>query len=366
MNEAVISQISTLDSLFPNKKWYWSTLNQAILKNKMNIAHYSWHESIFIPTAIWMEIFNKELQPALAGINSEKLMDKNLTAFICSLMVLSSWKNSQGNFLIDDYCLDRMFRHTEASIVSTEHLNNIEEWTIYIPLKDVKFNDKPVYGFYVHKNNLNAYGRNKKADIIIIAFNMGDVAVVKQQSNTKNKKSKTNLIKDIEAMPYAIFSIDKTQSITDAFIDCHGLPLMAITPAAIEQFFAPYFSLINFFGDSQTLIESEIVGPMRPTYKDIKHSLTYDTFNQPVFRYINPSNLRSWHVGLNFGVNYRMALRREKLFPESKAVHLKWKIDPSTMKLKLITPHNKNHQVPENLNKLISDLASDPTFSNFN
>lgn len=360
MNEAVISQISTLDSLFPNKKWYWSILNQAILKNKMNIAHYSWHESIFIPTAIWMELYTKEFHTALAGIASEKLVDKNLTALICSLMTLSAWKNSQGNFVVDSYCMDRIFKRTDASIISTEHLENIEEWSVYFPLKNVVFKNKQVHGFYIHKNNFNDYGRGKKPDILIITFNLGDLTIIKE--NPYGKRTKNNSNKSIEAMPYAIFKIDKSQKISEALIDCHDLPISVTNAATIEEFFAPYFSLINFFGDKQTLIESEIVGPMRPTYRDIKYSLTYDSYNNPIFRYINPSNIRTWHVGLSFGVNYRMALRREKLMPENKVIDLSWKIDPTTLKLKLIVPHNQNHAVPENLGNLISGINLDELF----
>lgn len=357
MNDAVISQVSTLDSLFPNKKWYWNILNQAILKNKMNIAHYSWHESVFIPTAIWIELYNKEFESALTGIGGDKIQGKNLNALICSLMVLSSWKNSQGNFIVDDYCWNQMFKKTDASIVSVEQLSNIEEWTVYFPLKNTTFKGKKVHGFYVHKNNFGEYGRDKKPDILIITFNMGDVAIIKD--NPHGKRTKHNKNKRIEAMPYAIFKMDKTRTISDALIECHGLPILAPTNATIEEFFAPYFSLINFFGDKQTLIESEIVGPMRPTYRDIKFSLTYDSYNNPVFRYINPSNIRTWHVGLSFGVNYRMAVRREKLVPENKVVGLSWKIDPKTLKLKLIVPHNKNHAVPESLGKILSEINLD-------
>lgn len=364
MNDAVISQVSTLDSLFPNKKWYWNILNQAILKNKMNIAHYSWHESIFIPTAIWLELYDKELESSLTGVGGEKLEGKTLNALICSLMVLSSWKNSQGNFIVDDYCWEQMFRKTKASIVSAEQLSNIEEWTVYFPLKNTYFNKKKVHGFYIHKNNFDSYGRDKKPDILIMTFNIGDVAIIKD--NPHGKRTKHNKNKRINAMPYAIFRIDKTRRISEALIECHDLPILNSNAPTVEEFFAPYFSLINFFGDQQTLIESEIVGPMRPTYRDIKFSLTYDSYNNPVFRYINPSNIRTWHVGLSFGVNYRMALRRERLVPENKAVGLSWEIDPETLKLKLIVPHNKSHGVPESLDKILSEINLNSLFKTEN
>jgi hypothetical protein len=364
MNEALISQISTLDSIFPNKKWYWNNLNQVILKNKMNIADYSWHESVYIPTALWFQLYDNFFASALAGINKENLTQEDRQALICSLMVLSSWKNSQGNYIIDDYCWQQMFKKTSASIVNVEQLNNIEEWTIYIPLNNIKFKGKKVHGFYLHKNNYSFYGRNQKPDIIMIAFNMGDICLIKESAS--KKRTLSNSDKFIKPMPYAIFKIDRSRSIQDAYISSYGLPIKELTRNSIEDFFAPYFSIINFFGDKQTLIESEIVGPMRPTYRDIKYSLNYDSYNTPIFRYLNPSNIRTWHVGLNFGVNNRMSQRREKISPDNKVIDLSWEINPDTLGLKLIAPHNEKMASPDKISEMLSSIDLDKLFTNRN
>lgn len=300
-NNPHLAAISRIDSLFSNRKLFWNTINSTMHKKMLGFVGMDWHSAVFIPVDIWMDIFNKSLKHNFSRHFYLDLDDEgNLLALLCSLMSVTSWRYSQGCYVVNDYVKAQLFNKNEGSVISAEHIGSLSEWTTYIILDDVFLADKKVHGVFCHKNNYTTSGRTTPPDILIITFN------VDQDSPQNN-----------DPMPFVILNIKSNQAIESSILSFGGLQYDLLI-----KLLAPILSLINLLGDPSTFIESEVTGMQRPHYLDVEKNLNFSELNIPSFKLSAPSNMRMWQVGTNHMTHYKKLLRQNST---AKIMDIHWK-----------------------------------------
>ena len=308
-NNPHIAAVSRVESLFLNRKLFWNTVNSTMHKRMLGFVGMDWHSAVFIPVNIWIDIFNKSLKHNFSGNFHLDVEDEgNLIALLCTLMSVTSWRYSQGCYIVNEYVKSNLFNENQGSFISSDHIKNLSEWTTYILLDDVLLNEKKVHGIFCHKNNFSDYGKTTPPDILIITFNM-------DQDFPENNAP----------MPFVILNIKTNQSIESSILSYGG-----IDPNQLIDLISPVISLINLLGDSSTVIESEVTGMKRPHHLDVEKNLNFSELNIPSFKLSAPSNMRMWQVGANHMTHYKKLIRLNNVI---KVRDIHWKRDGDELKL---------------------------------
>lgn len=305
-NDPHIAAISRIESLFLNKKLFWSTINATMHKKMLGFVGMDWHPAVFIPVNVWLDTFNKNLKHNFSG-SLDIETEGNLIALLCSLMCVTSWRYSQGCYIVNNYVTASLFDKNQGSFISADHVKNLNEWTTYIQLDNVFLNDKKVHGVFCHKNNFSDYSNTTPPNILIITFNTD------QEPQDNNP------------MPFVIINIQTNQSIESSILS-YG----SIHQSLLIDLLSPIISLINLLGDSSTIIESEVAGIKRPHYLDVEKNLNFSELNIPSFKLSAPSNIRIWKVGTNHMTHYKKLLR-QKNSSHIKDIH--WRKDDNKLQL---------------------------------
>lgn len=265
---------------------------------------HKWDDSIFIPSHIWVNLLNKELESLISNrFKLDLTLQHNRTALLASLMSITSWRYSQGCYILNNDLLPIFFNSTIGSMVSVNHYNNLNEWTACIPVQNTPLEGDELFCFYVHKNFIST--PTEKVPCLVLTFNL-------------NKE--TGPLKAIP-LPYVILNYSKDNCIENAIIDFGGLK--ATNPREVATLIAPYLSLFNAIFDKTTVIESDIVGVKKPHYKEIDSNINFNEFNLPTVKYLAPSNIRIWNAGTNHLAKLRQLSRKD---PDNKHV-VEWVFD---------------------------------------
>lgn len=318
MNENTnIIQISRLEKVFSNRKLFWQTVNSIFHKKILGFNGYVWDESTFIPVSIWEEQFHASLKDNFSNYLLYDLDDPNyFTALISSIMTISSWRYSMGCYIINEYVKKAIFNQNIGSTINKKRINNIREWTIYIPQDSLTINNTRVHGIYVHKNSMKTGIKHSEPDVLIISFN------IEVSPSERHYSPLPCIVLDISSD-----SIDLTQCIKTFW---------GIAPEYVLPLLHPIMSLLNLIGDESTVIESEIVGIKRPDYRDVEVNLNFNELNVPTYKLAAPSNTRIWKVGTNFMTEHK---RLSRLNPLNIIIDLHWENNGD---LVLVRPTSKS------------------------
>lgn len=303
MNENTnIIQISRLEKVFSNRKLFWQNVNSIFHKRFLGFTGYDWCESTFIPVSVWEELFHSSLKDNFSNYLLYDFDDPSyFTALISSIMTISSWRYSMGCYMVNEYVKKAIFNQNTGSTINKKRINNIREWTIYIPQESLAINNKNVHGVYVHKSSMKTGINPYETDVLIISFN------IEVSPSERHYTPLPCIVLDISSN-----SIDLTQCVKTFW---------GIAPECVLPLLHPIMSLINLIGDESTVIESEIVGIKRPDYKDVEVNLNFNELNIPTYKLAAPSNTRIWKVGTNFMTEHK---RLARLKPFNTIIDLHW------------------------------------------
>ena len=271
-----IYPIANLELAFIDKKSLWAAINNIIQNKKLGFYSYHWDREIFIPFHTLISHYHEAFDPIIDYPGYQK---DHQSQFILYIAAIAAWRYNLGVYNIPEYLYSLLTRDKNGFRISPPHIQNISEWTIYVPLNNVYMYDQPIHGVYVHKNVLND----------------GTPCVVMFLNSLNSERNAS-----FSFLPYALFRVIETENILEALIECSPL----FNEENFLEVFNPIFSLINLIGDENTVIESEIFGIHTPSYKDIKESISFSHLNQPTFKYVAPSNARNWNVGLNIAATH--------------------------------------------------------------
>lgn len=301
----------------------WHRAQSIYIKRKLACTKPEWASSVFIPTEVWMSVF----EPFSKVLFKYKLDKTRFDAFFAQMSCLGAWRYSQGVYKIDAYSYRRLFKVNTGSIFSPKHLARFPEWCIYINTPKFTYLGREVSGVFVQRNYLNAFSAQTEPDSLIISLDMDKI-----YDSTLNT---------LNPAPYAVFRTDGSEemSIVDTFQFGYGgkkdldLGINAVdnyehwTPQSVTEVFGPIFSLINLICDESVLVESENYKGVSPSYRSVEASFVSMKGNRPMYKLLAPSNPRRWLVAENIGMNKRLYNERVQHGLNLKNVELEWYID---------------------------------------
>ena len=297
-----IIQISRLERIFVKRKLFWQTINSILHKQQLGFVGYNWGASTFIPTSILIDYYTNKIKNNFHSIVAYEAEEIGYNAaLLYTIQTLSAWRYSLGCYTINDYVLKSISNCNAGACINVQRLNNIHEWTIYIPINLLSILNKDTFGVYIHKCSYFGSDSFNNPNNLIISFNFGTNGF--ETSYTP--------------LPYVL--IDITSDSCDLFgriINFWGLSY-----EDFSRVLPLIFSLLNVIGDEQTVIESEIVGVKRPHYTDVEININFNDLNIPTFKLAAPSNIRNWKVGSNYMTDYKQL---QRLYPGSPIRDLHW------------------------------------------
>lgn len=297
--------LANLEYAFIDKKVLWAAVNSFVQNNKLGFHAYHWDKDIFIPLSTLLSHYDDVFSPIIAYPDYQI---EHIPQLILNIATFSAWRYNLGVYNIPESLYAPLIADTNGYRISPKHIQHISEWTIYIPLKNVHLQAQTVHGVHVHTNLLD----DGSPCLIMFLNNL--------TADSKNT---------FRFLPFALFRVVKTDNILEGLIECSS----CFNQETFLEIFNPIFSLINLIGDADTTIESEIFGIHTPSNKDVKESLSFSNLNIPTFKYIAPSNIRNWNVGLNIAATQ---FKLETLHGQAAVSTVMWSDDEE---LKLIHPH---------------------------
>lgn len=323
-----VLQMRSIDVLFKSMmptdtdQTIWQRTQSIYIKRKLACAKPEWHDSVFIPTEVWMSIL-EPFSPTLANHRLDRTM---FNAVFAQISCLATWRYSQGVYRIDPYSYKRVFNLNAGSILSVKHINRFPEWCIYIETPNFKYLGREVKGALVQRNYMSEFDRNKQPDSLIISLDMDKI--YDQENET------------INPAPYAVFNTNtlEDRSLRDCFVFGYAgtistrrknIPSEYLfwTEETLTQIFGPIFSLINLICEPTILVESENYIGVKPSYKNIEASFISMKGNKPNYKLQAPSNPRMWSVAADVGRNKRLYDLRKAHGMEYTSPELEWFIN---------------------------------------
>lgn len=318
-----IAPLSFAESIFQKKKMLWDAINRVVHKKKIGLIHHDWADDTFIPMHTWMDLFNYDLEQKLA---SDFTLDLNFAdnkiALLASLMSISSWRYSQGCYQLNEAIYDQAVRLKDGALISPKHIENMHEWSVCIPLRNVVLEGRQVHNLFIHKNYSASIPNPTQApNTLIFTFNIEphpeDRRLIEKDRNFK-------------PMPYVILTTDCLSSIANSINGIGHFPFYFNSIDEVADFMAPYVSIFNTIFDPLTQIESEYIGVKKPHYKDIQQHVNFNEFNIPTVKYLAPSNTKTWQVGHNLYAKLKQRQRRDN---STELPLLKWDIQDQELLL---------------------------------
>lgn len=300
-----IYPIANLELAFIDKKRLWAAINNIIQNKKLGFHSYQWDKGIFIPFHILNLHFDEAFDTIIAHPEYRAEQQAQLILYIAAI---AAWRYNLGVYNVPEYLYSQLTKDKNGYRVSPLHIQNIKEWTVYIPLINVFLYEQPILGVYVHKNVLND----------------GTPCLLMHLNSLNSEK-----LHSFSFLPYALFRVIEANNILDALIECSPL----FNEENFLEIFNPIFSLLNLMGDEHTVIESEIFGIHTPSYNDVQEKVSFSDLNQPTFKYVAPSNVRNWNVGLNIAATH---FKLATLHGDDAVFPVFWSDDTI---LKLVPPH---------------------------
>lgn len=323
-----VLQMRSIDVLFKSipptdtDQTIWQRTQSIYIKRKLACAKPEWHDSVFIPTEVWMSI----LEPFSPALTNHRLDRTMFNAMFAQLSCLATWRYSQGVYRVDPYSYKRLFNVNAGSILSVKHINRFPEWCIYIETPNFKYLGREVKGALVQRNYTNVFDRSKQPDSLIISLDMDKI--YDQENDTMNPA------------PYAVFNTNtlEDKSLRDCFMFGYAgtintrrknIPSEYLfwSEETLTQVFGPIFSLINLICEPTILVESENYIGVKPSYKNIEASFISMKGNKPNYKLQAPSNPRMWSVAADVGKNKRQYDLRKAHGMEFKSPELEWFIN---------------------------------------
>lgn len=214
-----------------------------------------WGSNIFIPLRVWenqlqpYSMFYKKLNPEF-----------NFYDFAFTTAALSAWRYSQPVLNIESDVYRTLLGDENGRYVDGYLLNYYFQWTNFIHTPGLEHNDKPLYGFFAHQNEVLFNGKMVKVLVIVFCYEGVDSNISPEEvsSGTSNWGD------------YVVFeySIDSIKTIQESLIGTNlkGNPELLILLGKM-------LSLFNFSIHPKTDIYNHRGYIMQPTYND-----TIDSF----------------------------------------------------------------------------------------
>lgn len=127
-----------------------------------------WQPNIFIPIRVWESLlypyiqFYKNYNPSF-----------NIYDFLFITAAISAWRYIQPVNNIEKYVYQRLLLDKDGRYLDGYLLNYYYQWTSVITTPGLKYQDKNLYGFFIHQNEVVYNGVNTK--ILILVFSYEDV-----------------------------------------------------------------------------------------------------------------------------------------------------------------------------------------------
>lgn len=214
-----------------------------------------WGSNIFIPLQVWESV----LQPyALFYKNMNP--EFNFYDFAFTTAALSAWRYSQPVLKLENDVYRTLLNDENGRYVDGHLLNYYFQWTNFIHTPGLGHNDKPLYGFFAHQNEVLFNGNNVKVLIIVFCYEDTEANI-----SDEDALSLTSNWGDYVVLEYRT---DTIKTIKDSLIGTNlkGSPELLILLGKM-------LSLFNFSIHPKTDIYNHRGYLMQPTYND-----TIDSF----------------------------------------------------------------------------------------
>lgn len=214
-----------------------------------------WAANIFIPMRVWESLLYPYTQFFTKHNPSFNFYD---FAFITA--TISAWRYSQPVLKLENDVYKSLLNDSNGAYIDGFLLNYYFQWTNFIHTPGLRNAEKPLYGFFVHQNEVVFNGVPTKVLVIVFSYDNNDPNINEQESLYENKNWN-----DYVVLRYEINAI---HSIKDSLIGSN-IPVDADLFILIGQM----LSLFNFSIHPKTDIYNHRGYLMQPTYND-----TIDSF----------------------------------------------------------------------------------------
>lgn len=293
-----------------------------------------WTANIFIPMRVWETI----LYPYIAFYTEHNPEFKAYDfAFITA--ALSAWRYTLPIFKIEEDIMKRLLGDPEGRYIDGYLLRYFNQWTTFVQTQNVVLNEKPIWGFFVHQNEI--LFNNELTKILIMVINYEGDAVVPVDRSEFLKSSD----------PWAEFIVfkyeyDKVSDIgsniihTNIKIDEKTLMVIGKLFSLFNFTMHPKTDIYNYLGQLScppyhSTIDSFLRSYRENRAKPIRRGvgkLPSSSNRRETFYHVHaPSNPRILDAGSNFAFNSRMHSISKLAVSDFEDIH--WKKSNTGLKL---------------------------------
>lgn len=268
-----------------------------------------WNANIFIPMNVWETI----LYPYIL-FYTEHNPEFKAYDFGFITATLSAWRYTLPIFKIEPDIMNRLLEDLEGRYIDGYLLRYFNQWTTFIQTQNVVLNGKPIWGFFVHQNEIMF--NNELTKILIMVFNYEEDVVVPTDHSEFLKK--TDPWSDFVVFKYEYDKVSEVSSNiihSNIRIDEEALASISKLISLFNFTMHPKTDIYNYLGQLSCPPYHSTIDSFLRSYRENKAKpirrgvgkLPSSANKKETFYHVHaPSNPRILDVGSNFAFNSRI------------------------------------------------------------